>query len=237
MAAMRLPRWTHGDVVVRRELIGLGFEATDEDDPVDATASGAAVWFGYPVFVVADTDDELVTYVAPGNEFGFVDDRWPATERVHPWRDRPAWSGHGCLMVQRPGEPYAIWHFWQGEDRAFLCWYVNFQAPFRRTAAGYDTQDFELDIVVLPDGSWTLKDLELMPARVDERHLTQDVADRVVRLGEELAAELDAGRHRWDDRWAAWTPPPAWHDAALPPGWRAEAGTPDERDGPSRRAT
>ena len=52
------------------------------------------------------------------------------------------------------------------------------------------TQDFELDIVVLADGTWALKDLELMPERVEERHLTQDVADKVVRLGEALRAKL-----------------------------------------------
>ncbi len=28
-------------------------------------------------------------------------------------------------------------------------WYVNLQAPFRRTAAGFDTQDHELDIVIV----------------------------------------------------------------------------------------
>ena len=221
MAQMRFPRWSPGDVVVRRELIGLDFDARDEAG--EPGGSDATVWFGFPVFVVADTDDELVTYVATGNEFGFVDDRWPATDRAHPWRDRAHWSGHGCLMVQRPGDPYAVWHFWHGPDREFLCWYVNFQAPFRRTAQGYDTQDFELDIVVLADGTWTLKDLELMPQRVEERHLTQDVADKVVRLGEALTAELAAGRHRWDDRWAAWTPPPDWRDAVLPADWDSDA--------------
>lgn len=55
-------------------------------------------------------------------------------------------------MVQRPGDPHAVWHFWTGPDREFTCWYINLQADFVRAAIGYDTQDFELDLVVFPDG-------------------------------------------------------------------------------------
>ena len=51
-------------------------------------------------------------------------------------------------MLQRPGDAYAIWHFWHGPEREFRGWYVNLQEPFRRTAQGYDTQDLELDIWV-----------------------------------------------------------------------------------------
>ena len=124
-------------------------------------------------------------------------------------------------MVQRPGDEHAVWHFWHGADRSFLCWYINFQARARRTSVGYDTQDFELDIVVFPDGRWVFKDADVLPARVAAGQLTQAVVDRIVRLGDELAVELDAGRHWWDHRWASWTPPSAWHDARLPPGWAA----------------
>lgn len=69
-----------------------------------------------------------------------------------------AWAGHGCLMVQRPGEHHAVWHFWDGADRRFSHWYVNLQTAFRRTAIGYDTQDLEVDAgchwwdIPLPDG-------------------------------------------------------------------------------------
>ncbi len=203
--------WDTGEVVVRREVIGLDFDG--REDPA------ARVWFAYPVHVVHDSDDLLVTYVGTGAEFGFVDGRWPTATGAHPWRDRVRWEGHGCLMVQHPGDPYAVWHYWHGPDRTFLCWYVNFQAPLRRTAAGYDTQDFELDIVVFPDGSWRVKDLELIPQRVAEGYISTDVAERVVRAGEELVAELATRQRRWDEQWANWTPPSSWRDATLPLDW------------------
>jgi hypothetical protein len=171
------------------------------------------------VHVVADEDDQLVSYIAPGAEFGFVDGQWPTADGRHPWRDRSRWEGHGCLMVQRPGEAHAVWHYWHGPDREFLCWYINLQAPARRTAIGYDTQDHELDVVVFPDGRWVFKDLEVLDDRVAAGQLSQHRIDEVRRLGDSMAIELDAGRHWWDHRWADWTPDPAWHDADLPPGW------------------
>jgi len=206
-----LPHWRPGDVVVRREVIGLDVDGT--------AAPGARVWFGYPVHVVHDTGDELVSYTGPGAEFGFVEGRWPTATGAHPWSRRVRWEGHGCLMVQRRGEPFAVWHYWHGPKREFLCWYVNFQAPFRRTAWGYDTQDFELDLLVFPDGTWRFKDRELLPARIAEGYLSASVADAVSALGDELGRELRAGTPRWDEGWAAWTPPPAWRDAPLRADW------------------
>jgi hypothetical protein len=92
-------------------------------------------------------------------------------------------------------------------------------STLRRTAAGYDTQDFELDIVVSPDGSWRVKDLELIPQRVAEGYISSDVAERVVRAGEELVAELATGQRRWNEQWANWTPPSSWRDPTLPLDW------------------
>jgi predicted RNA-binding protein associated with RNAse of E/G family len=95
-------------------------------------------------------------------------------------------------MVQRPGDHHAVWHFWTGPDREFACWYVNLQTAFVRTSVGYDTQDLELDIVVTPDGTWTLKDLDVLDDRVAEGRFSPELARWIVSLGEQLAAELDA---------------------------------------------
>ncbi len=201
-------------MIVRREAIGLDFDG--------AGGADAKVWFGYPVHVVADSADELVCYVGTGAEFGFVDGQWPTATGAHPWRGQRCWEGHGCLMVQRRGDPYAVWHYWHGPRREFLCWYINFQAPFRRTWCGFETQDFELDIVVFADGTWTFKDLDLMAARVAEGYLHASVADRVMALGNEFGRELTTGTRRWDSHWADWVPPATWHDAALPPAWPSD---------------
>src|SRR5688500_8704277 len=108
-------RWNHGDLIVRREVLGLAPAAIAPPEP-------APVWFGrpwmaVPAYVVEDTDDALVTYLAPEAEFGFPEGEWPNPGGRPPWSDRRGWSGHGTLMVQRPGEHHAVWHFWTGPER------------------------------------------------------------------------------------------------------------------------
>ena len=210
--------WRAGEVIVRREVLA---RSPLVDDPVAASWADAGPWLGVPVHVVEDTDEALVTYLPTGGELGFVEGRWPTASGEHPWRVRSAWEGHGTLMVQRPGEHHAVWHFWTGADRQFDCWYVNLQTAFVRTAIGFDTLDLELDLVVPADGAWFTKDRELLDQRVAEGRFSPALRDWIVQLGDELSAELDAGRHWWDERWASWSPPAAWTGTRLPDGWSA----------------
>ena len=210
-------RWGPGELIVRREVLGLGPHPSPEPRP---RWHGSA-WEAIPVYVVEDSAERLVTYVATGAEIGLVDGDWPTPDGRHPWHAKARWEGHGCLMVQRPGDPHAIWHFWTGPARDFACWYVNLQTDFVRTAIGYDTQDLELDLVVAPDGSYVVKDEEVLDDRVAEGRFTAELVDWIRALGAELRAELDAGRQWWDPSWVVWTPPDDWRDARLPPGWES----------------
>lgn len=208
-------RWQPGDVIVRREILGLA--PVPPPDPRPA-------WFGRPwtavaTHVVEDRPEQLVSYFGEGAEMAFPDGPWPTSDGRHPWAGRSGWTGHGCLMVQRPGDPYAVWHFWDGPDRTFLCWYLNLQADFRRTSIGYDTQDLELDYVVWPDGTWEEKDRELLATRVEDGRFTEALAAWVLDVGADIASRLAAGDRWWDPTWATWEPPDDWRDARLPRGW------------------
>ena len=176
-------------------------------------------WIVMPVYVVEDSDDWLITYIAKGAPFGFPSGSWPTASGNHPWFPRKEWSGHGALMVQRPGDSYAVWHFWSGPDRTFAYWYVNLQEPFRRTPSGYDTQDLELDIVIAPDGQWAFKDWEEVDDRVREGRFSARQAVDIRELGRAIAADISAGRVWWADRWNDWVPDPSWIAPGLPDGW------------------
>jgi Protein of unknown function (DUF402) len=193
--------WTRGQAIVRREVLKTG------------------PWLGTIVFVVEDSPDWLVTYWPEGAPFGFPEGDWPTPDGRHPWHGRCAWEGHGTLMLQRPGERYAVWHFWDGPERAFAGWYLNLQEPFRRTSIGYDTQDLELDIWVFPDGSWQVKDLELLPQRVAEGRWTEAEVAAIRAEGDRLVTRLERGGRWWDAHWSTWSPDPAWNPPALPTGW------------------
>jgi Protein of unknown function (DUF402) len=193
------PRWEAGEVVVRREVLNDG-----------------RVWLEIPVIVVQDDPSLLATYIPEGAPLRFPPGDWPTPDGQHPWQANTSWEGHGVLMLQRPGEAYAVWVFWSGPNREFDCWYVNLQEPFRRTATGYDTQDLELDIVVSADASWTLKDDEVLEQRVREgRHTSEQVAATRAEA-KRVTDELDAGRKWWSDDWARWRPDPKWPTPAFP---------------------
>jgi hypothetical protein len=185
--------WSEGDVILRREVLNDG-----------------RCWSEWPVIVVRDEPGLLATFTATDTPFRFPDGAWPTSSGLHAWHGKDRWHGHGVLMLQRPGEAHAVWVFWQGTSREFAGWYVNLQEPFRRTPAGYDTQDLELDIWVPADGPWEWKDDELLEQRVREGRFTEGQVAAIRDEGRRVATELDAGRRWWDTVWAEWQPDPAW---------------------------
>lgn len=193
--------WARGEPIVRRQIVH------------------GRPWLGWIVNVVEDRDGLLATYSPEGSRFYFPPGDWPTPEGVHPWNALDAWEGHGALMVQRAGDPYAVWHFWHGEDRAFRGWYVNFEAPYERTPIGFDTQDLELDIWVDPDGSWAFKDIDLLWQRHDEGRFTLIEVRRILELGESIAPMLDSGDWWWGRDWIDFEPDPTWQVPAMPPDW------------------
>lgn len=173
-------------------------------------------WFGWGATVVEDNDEGHVVYVPEGAPM--ADGEHPVGP--HPWGANETWAGSGVLIVTPRDALYAIWHFWRGPGGEFSNWYVNFQRPAAATPIGFDTQDLELDIVVLPDGSWLFKDEDLFPQRVEEGKFSQATAAAVRAVAGDIAAELDRGQRRWDDKWVGWRPDPKWPRPVLPSGWQ-----------------
>lgn len=193
--------WAYGDVIVHREI------------------AWGRPWLALPELVVDDTDDLLMTYIPPAAPFGFAPGPWPTETGLHPWQPNREWKGNGVLILQRPGDAYAVWHFWAGDERRFEAWYINLQAPLRRTAIGYDTQDHELDLVVLSDGQWFFKDDEKMEQRIAEGRYSADEVVEIRAFGTRIGEMLDAGQTWWDPALTTWSPDPSWGTPALPSGW------------------
>jgi Protein of unknown function (DUF402) len=203
---MTAPRWSFGDQVVRREFL--------HGHP----------WIGFTTYVVSDEPDLLAVYLASGSELAFPE--WPFDQWEHPWRaaGHTHWSGHGKLILQRPGDAYSVDLFWRGEDREFACWYLNLQDPVRRHRAAFDTLDHELDYWVGPDGVWHEKDAELFEQRVREGRYSQEQATAIRAVGASVRDMLTRGDQWWDPAWADWRPADSWRGTTLPAGWDAVAG-------------
>lgn len=191
--------WEEGDWIVRREIWR------------------GKPWLGTVVRVIEDRGDLLVSYLPTGAPFGFPDGDWPGGR--HPWHGRGGWEGHGVLMLQRPDESHAIWHFWDGPNRRFAGWYVNFQRPPRRTEVGYDTSDLELDIWIPHGRTWKWKDWDALEDRVRDGRFTPDEVEEIKALGIAFAVELEAGGRWWDDQWRDFAPDRSWEVPELPAGW------------------
>ena len=186
--------WQHGDVIVHREVWR------------------GVPWLASPVVVVEDRPRRLVTYMPEEMPLAFPPS---ADGRPHPWAGKERWTGHGVLVLRRPGEAYSVWHFWDGPERRFAGWYLNLEDPFRRTAAG----------------GWQFKDEEHLEERVREGRYTEEQVEAARRVGRDLGAMLDRGERWWDERWASFSPEPGWRAPTFPEGW--EAAPPTEAPPPS----
>ena len=171
-----------------------------------------------PVRVVEDSGRQIAVYLAEGTRFVFPPGGWPF-EGPHPWAGRGAWTGHGVLVVHRPGDAHAVWHFWEGPERRFAGWYVNLQSPFRRDAQAFDTVDHELDLWIRPDGSWHWKDEEKMEGWVRRGRFTREEVDAIRAEGERVLEEWP-----FPTGWEDWCPDPSWRVPRLPVGGDPAAG-------------
>ena len=156
--------------------------------------------------VVADSGTCLAVLLKPGTRFTF----FPHPFGAHPWAAHQVWRGSTVLQLQREGDAYAVWKFFDLEQR-FTHWYINFQQPFVRhvDASGggtFETADLGLDIVVPGDGSsWHWKDVEDPDEMVASGRITSAERAGIADEAERVAADLDADAGWWSD-WDDWQP-------------------------------
>lgn len=173
--------WKPGQAVTRREVLH------------------GRLWLEHPVSVVADSGDVFAVLLEPGSAFTFHEH----PIGPHPWRAHDAWGAASVLQVHRVAERYSAWKFFV--DGAFSHWYFNFEAPVVRDAAGFDTDDHGLDLVVHPDGRREWKDVEHLHVQRSEGRIDLATVGVVLEAADSLVGRLDA-----DDRWWSayddWTP-------------------------------
>ena len=183
------------------------------------------VWAARPVTVVSDTDAGWIFYIPIGARWRAPDvaDRdelirtkataptWSLTERT--------WAASHVLSFAWPGCEHAVLHFWDAAWRPRR-WYVNVERPLERYAAGFDTLDEDLDVLIEPDRSgWTWKDEDDVALGVSLGLYSRADVER-------FHAEGARGRDRvlereppFDREWADWRPDPSWPVPSLPDGW------------------
>ncbi|MBA3246175.1 MAG: DUF402 domain-containing protein [Actinobacteria bacterium] len=198
--------WSSGDVVALRHLNG---------------GRSSHVW---PMLVVEDSPGVIALYIATGTptkrrarlDGSPLDRALPYEERHRvPWRlGDGSWFGSSCLQLHRPGEPRAWWRWLDGSG-----WYVNLQAPLRRTGSGFATEDWVLDVVVAANGTWAWKDEDEFAAAQRVGRFDADAAAAVRDAGDDAVVAIESRSWPLDGSWETWVPDAAWVSPDLPEGW------------------
>jgi hypothetical protein len=178
---------------------------------------------GRPMTVVADTDDVVALYLAPGTRCKSCtvpasNEAWVATLLAGSWSlSDHTWLHNRVLMLIRPDEWFSVWGLWSdmGEPRS---WYVNFEVPMVRSPVGFDGKDLQLDIVIGLDGSWSWKDEAEYVEMIDLGLITPEEEARVAAASDDVIQMLESGDHWWLE-WRHWAPDPAWAIPELREGW------------------
>jgi hypothetical protein len=176
-------------------------------------------WAAMPNLVVADEPQLLAVYTPERAPFGFAE---PPVVGRHPYAGRAHWTGHGVLALHRPGDAHGVLVFWQGEGRSFAGWYINLQAPLRRTRIGIDTLDHTVDLWSTDGIEWTVKDADELAACVAGGRYTAAEAADIRAEAARIERELRENGKWWSDKWATWVPPTGWSAPELDPAWRTE---------------
>ncbi|MGH2558391.1 MAG: DUF402 domain-containing protein [Thermomicrobiales bacterium] len=205
--------WTPGDAIVLRY-----------------RKRGCISW-ATPVRVIEDAPECVALYMAaetprkrPVQLDGTPIPRSLPYEERHalPWRlGDTVWRETAVLMLTRPGAAHSFWAFWRGVDWSFRGWYVNLQAPLRRTAVGFDSEDHLLDVVVAPDLSWAWKDEDEFAAAQRIGRFSPDQATAIRTEGEAAIRAIERRAWPFDAGWESWRPDPSWAIPTLPAGWDA----------------
>jgi hypothetical protein len=186
--------WREGDVVVWRNVW-------------DGRVRNAA-----PLRVVEDRDQIVLWHPEGTREWvpptGGMPRKWELVEHTAP---------NDVVIVYERGAQHSVRVAWQ--NSALLCWYVNFEDEWTRSAVGFDTRDLFLDIWVEPDHSWRFLDEDELAEAEVEGIVTGEEAAAVRAEGERVAGLIESWQPPFSEGWENFRPDPAWTIPVLPEGW------------------
>lgn len=130
-------RWSAGDSVVWR------------------TGRDGTVWSAHPMTVVRDTPGLVALCIRPGTILMRRSGSrgGPRGRSLVTWdggHEPRTWHTNRAPILNRPGDEHSVHLYWNGGDE-LIWWYVDLEAPWRRTRFGFDSEARDLDITVEPD--------------------------------------------------------------------------------------
>lgn len=186
------------------------------------------IWHSQSVIVVRDAPGEIVLTLLPGSECiapeGYslgknsYKRRWNFKEKD--WQsERYLWRTNRLLLLLEPEKFYSTMYFWDHESNEFLCYYINFQIPFRRTHCGIDTLDLDLDLIIRPDFTYEWKDIDDYQKAIEHEIIFPEWIQGIEVAKQEIFDRLAKRQYPLDGSWVDWNPDPDWSSPKLPENW------------------
>jgi hypothetical protein len=129
------------------------------------------------------------------------------------WR----WT-HVLSLKPQPGDAHSTWLMWD-EEWNFLSWFVHIERPHKPTPIGFDTLDYELDVVLWPDGRIERQDEENFHRLADAGILAPDEATLALAETHRVEQVIERRDAPFNEAWPDWRPDPAWAMPTLPEDW------------------
>jgi protein associated with RNAse G/E len=186
------------------------------------------VWHVQPTILVKDSSEEIVLALLPGTEcvaeesypkgkksgqrrWFFVNKDWNLAKYV--------WQTNRLLLIFQPKRYYSTILFWDHESNRFLCYYINFQLPFRRNNYAVDTLDLDIDFIIHPDFTHEWKDTDDYEKAIEHGVISREWAQGIEDAKPEIFSKLEKRQYPFDGTWLDWLPDPAWSPPTLPENW------------------
>ncbi|MDO9300193.1 MAG: DUF402 domain-containing protein [Anaerolineales bacterium] len=180
--------------------------------------------------VVKDTPEETALLVLPGAECvapsGYIHHghdwnlvRWQETLGNSLQLEKYLWHTNRFLILLEPEKFYSTIYIWEAASDKFVCYYINFQLPFRRTPLGFDTLDLDLDIVIEASLKWQWKDKHEYQDGIRTGGIKPEWVKEIERAQNEVFARIEKQTYPLDASWMNWQPDPAWSTPYLPENW------------------
>jgi len=202
--------WKYGDVIAWRGIFN------------------NRVWHIQPTIVVKDNPDELVLTLLPGAEC-IAEESYPnGKKQSKRWWDfkntdwnlaKYEWHTNRLLILLEKEKYYSTMLFWDHDTNKFLCYYINFQLPYKRNYDDIDTLDLDLDIVINPDFSFEWKDVDDYQKAINYGLIIPEWVKEIDDAKPEIFDKLEKRRYPFDGSWLDWKPDPNWEPPKLPKNW------------------
>ncbi|HET7144947.1 MAG TPA: DUF402 domain-containing protein [Anaerolineales bacterium] len=186
------------------------------------------IWQAIPTIIVKDSPQEIVLALTPGTDCMVEETysqkrkngkrRWDFKDMD--WKlEKFTWHTNRLLFLIEPEKYYSTIYFWDHESNEFLCYYINFQLPFKRNHYSIDSLDLDLDIVIHPDFSFEWKDVDDYQKGIRTGIILPEWENEIDKSKREVLERLEKREYPFDNSWLSWRPDPAWSTPKLPKDW------------------